>query len=139
MSYEDGKETGRFSLTTAGEAIQLCMEADRTVLAADGEDLSFITIKLTDETGTENLSASKKVTVSVEGAGRLEGFGSADPSCLGSYDDMEWETYDGYVMGVVRAGEEDGHGCCRGLRSAVRGDPGAQHDRRLQRDWKIKK
>ncbi len=84
------------------------MEADRTVLAADGEDLSFITIKLTDETGTENLSASKKVTVSVEGAGRLEGFGSADPSCLGSYDDMEWETYDGYVMGVVRAGEEDG-------------------------------
>ena len=108
VSYEDGKETGRFSLTTAGEAIQLCMEADRTVLAADGEDLSFITIKLTDETGTENLSASKKVTVSVEGAGRLEGFGSADPSCLGSYDDMEWETYDGYVMGVVRAGEEDG-------------------------------
>ncbi len=108
VSYEGGKETGRFSLATAGEAIRLCMEADRTVLATDGEDLSFITIKLTDETGTENLSASKKVTVSVEGAGRLEGFGSADPSCLGSYDDREWETYDGYVMAVVRAGEEDG-------------------------------
>lgn len=108
VSYEDGKEIGRFSLVTAGEDVRLHAEADRTVLAADGEDLAFITIRLTDEKGTDNLNASKKVTVSVEGAGRLEGFGSADPQCLGSYDDTAWETYDGYVMAVVRAGEEDG-------------------------------
>lgn len=108
VSYVDGKETGRCSLTTAGEEIRLCVEADKTILSADGEDLSFVTIKLTDEKGTENLFASKKITVSVEGAGRLEGFGSADPQSLGSYDDTQWETYDGYVMAVVRAGEEDG-------------------------------
>lgn len=108
VSYVDGKETGRCSLTTAGEEIRLCVEADKTILSADGEDLSFVTIKLSDEKGTENLFASKKITVSVEGAGRLEGFGSADPQSLGSYDDTQWVTYDGYVMAVVRAGEEDG-------------------------------
>lgn len=108
VSFSEGKENGRFSLVTAGEEIKLCVEADRTILSADGEDLSFVTIKLTDEKGTENLWASKTIRVSVEGAGRLEGFGSADPQSLGSYDDTEWETYDGYVMAVVRAGEEVG-------------------------------
>lgn len=117
VSYEDGKETGRFSLVTAGEDIRLHAEADRTVLAADGEDLAFVTVRLADEKGTDNLYASKKVTVSVEGAGRLEGFGSADPQALGSYDDAAWETYDGYAMAVVRAGEEDGT-----IRVAVRAD-----------------
>lgn len=108
VSYQDGKEIGRFSLATAGEEVQLCVQADRTALCADGEDLSFITVKLTDKQGRENLFASRKVAVSVEGAGRLEAFGSADPQALGSYDDTEWNTYDGYVMAVVRAGEEEG-------------------------------
>lgn len=108
VSYKDGKETGRFILATAGEDIQLNVKADRTVLRADGEDLAFLTIKLTDKDGIENLFASKKITVSVEGAGRLEAFGSADPKSIRSYDDAEWETYDGYAMAVLRAGEEGG-------------------------------
>ena len=32
------------------------------------------------------------VTVSVEGAGTLLGFGSANPSCEGSYQDAAWHT-----------------------------------------------
>lgn len=108
VSYRDGKETGRFSLATAGEEVHICAEADKKELRADGEDLSFVTVKLTDSAGIENLSASKRVSVSVKGAGRLEAMGSADPKSLGSYDDSEWETYDGYVMFVVRAGEEAG-------------------------------
>lgn len=108
VTYREGKEIGRFSLVTAGEEVQLCAEADKKELRADGEDLSFITVKLTDSAGIENLNASRKVSVSVKGAGRLEAMGSADPKSLGSYDDSEWETYDGYVMAVVRAGEEEG-------------------------------
>lgn len=108
VSYQAGEETGRYSLNTASEKIQLCAEADKKILYADGEDLSFITVKLVDENGTENLFASKKVAVSVEGAGRLEAFGSADPQSLSIYDDTEWDTYDGYVMAVIRSGMETG-------------------------------
>ena len=94
VSYEAGIETGRYSLNTASEKIQLCAEADKKVLCADGEDLSFIIVKLVDENGTENLFVPTKVAVSVEGAGRLEAFGSADPQSLSSYGDTEWDTYD---------------------------------------------
>lgn len=109
VSYEKGRETGRFSLMTAEEEIQLCVIPDKTVLAADGEDLAFITVKLVDKKGTENLYASKDVTVSVEGCGKLEAFGSADPQSLTSYDSPEWKTYDGYLMAVLRAGTEEGN------------------------------
>lgn len=108
VSYENGKETGRFSLETADSKVQLFAETDRKTLSADGEDLAFITVKLVDENGIENLFASKKVTVSVKGAGTLQAFGSADPKALGSYDDTTWQTYDGYVMAVIRAGREAG-------------------------------
>ena len=108
VSYTDGAETGRCTLMTAGEELVLYAAADRTELTADGEDLSFITVKLTDSAGRDNLFASKKISVSVEGAGRLEAFGSADPQSLGSYDDTVWETYDGYALAVVRAAETEG-------------------------------
>ena len=108
VSYENGRETGRFMLSTAENEVELCVEPDKQVLCADGEDLSFITVKLIDKKGTENLFLSKKITVSAEGAGRIEAFGSADPKSLSEDDDRTWETFDGHVMAVVRAGMEEG-------------------------------
>ena len=48
------------------------------------------------------------MTVSVEGAGVLQGFGSADPQPTASYDDVAWDTWDGRVMAVVRSTREPG-------------------------------
>ena len=67
-----------------------------------------MTVKLKDEKGCENLSASKTVTVRVEGPGVLQGFGSADPQPVRSYDDTTWETFDGEVMAAVRTTNETG-------------------------------
>lgn len=108
VSYENGGETGRFTLKTAAPDVQLQVTCENETLRANGADLAFLTVKLTDADGTENLSAEKEVTVTVDGAGTLQGFGSADPSVAGSYDDTTWKTYDGYVMAVVRAGYEAG-------------------------------
>ncbi len=108
VNYENGVETGRFALKTAAEDVQLSVGCGETALTADGEDLAFLTVKLVDNAGTENLFAEREVTVTVEGAGTLQGFGSADPSVAGSYDDTTWKTWDGYVMAVVRAGYEPG-------------------------------
>ena len=108
VSYRDGVETGRHVLQTAADEVQMQVACEGTTLKADGADLAFVTVKLTDSNGVENLNAKKEITVSVEGAGTLQGFGSADPRAIGSYDDATWKTYDGYVMAVVRAGIEAG-------------------------------
>ena len=108
VSYENGKETGRYTLKTAGDDVVITVDCEGETLKADGEDLAFVTARLTDKDGIDNLFAEKEVTVSVEGAGTLQGFGSADPRAIGSYDDTTWKTFDGYVMAVVRAGREAG-------------------------------
>ena len=104
VGYAGGKETGRYTLKTAGDEVLLSAAADRSEIAAGGEDLAFVTLKLVDAAGTENLFAQKTVTVSVEG-GVLQGFGSAEPQPVRSYQDSTWETYDGEVMAAIRSAE----------------------------------
>ena len=108
ISYENNTETGRFKLETADKEVKLEASADRTILQANGEDLSFITVRLVDKNGNENLQKKEIVKVEVQGEGYIQGFGNAAPSSLASYDDISCETYDGYLLAVVRAGMVSG-------------------------------
>ncbi|MFW2504158.1 glycoside hydrolase family 2 protein [Clostridium diolis] len=108
VGYQNGKETERTILKTADKKVELCIESDTRILKADGKDLAFLTVKLVDGEGNENQQEKKKISVRIEGPGVLQGYGSACPSSIGSYQDTEWETYDGYVMAVVRSGFEQG-------------------------------
>ena len=98
VSYLNGVEAGRAVLQTAGKAVKLKVEADRNELPADGESLTFVKIRLEDAAGNFNRRESAAVTIKVEGCAALQGFGSADPSCEGSYQSHTWNTYDGSVM-----------------------------------------
>ena len=84
------------------------MCSDKQTLQAGSSDLTFLTVCLKDNEGRENLFRKETVSVRIEGPAELAGFGSADPQAEGSYDDRVWETYDGYVMAVLRAGKEAG-------------------------------
>lgn len=108
VSYLSGKEAGRCTLITAGKVVRLLVEAEHTDLPADGESLAFVKIRLADANGNFNRQEKIPVTVRIEGNARLQGFGSADPSCEGSYQSSTWETYDGTVMAVIRAAKEPG-------------------------------
>ena len=108
VSYTDGQETGRFSLETAKDNIELEIRTDKKELRLENRELAFITVVLKDGKGIENLFQKKRVSVHVEGAAELLGFGNADPQAMESYDDTEWETYDGHAMAVIRAGREPG-------------------------------
>lgn len=117
VNYRNGTEAERTMLKSAKEPTELHVEADRTMLKADGADLSYLMISLKDEAGVQNLQTVREVTVSVEGAGTLQGMGSADPATDNSYDNHTWKLYDGYVLAVVRAGVEPGE-----IRVSVRTD-----------------
>ena len=51
-------------LTTAGEAAKLRLTADRMVLQADGEDLSFVTVEAVDANDQPDLHADQEVQFS---------------------------------------------------------------------------
>ena len=108
IGYTHGKEDGRFALHTAGTAVKLGVSTDKDRLSADGRGAAFVTIDLLDEKGQPSRFEQRKITVTVEGAGVLAGFGSAHPQCEGNYQDSTWESFDGRVMAVVRSTEEAG-------------------------------
>ena len=99
---------GECVLQTAADEVELDARADRVEIAADGADLSFVTVGLKDAAGICNLNAMKEITVKVECAGCLQGFGCADPQATLSYDDVTWPTYDGLVLSAVRSNGEKG-------------------------------
>lgn len=113
MSYEPGellavcyrnKEASESEkLVTAGNDIVLTLDVENEVLRPNGEDLAFVTVHLTDSKGHTNLFEKKSVTISVDGPGTLQGVGNADPQSSNSYDCATWETFDGYMMGVIRS------------------------------------
>ncbi len=108
VAYKKGVETGRTTLRTAGPELRLDLSCDRTSLKATGADVACLTITLTDAAGTVQTAMDRKVSVTVEGAGTLQGLGSADPTSLENFYDCERTTFDGRALAVVRAGLEPG-------------------------------
>ncbi len=108
IGYSDGLETGRMLLATDGEVLGLKVDADRTDLRADSQDMASLMISLTDSQGAVNMAKPLQVSIQVEGPGILQGFGSADPMTTENYFDTVRTTYDGRVFAVIRTTQEAG-------------------------------
>ena len=103
IGYTEGREDGRVSLQSAGEAACIQAEADRRTITADGKDLCYIKACICDEQGRVTPFVSMDITVQLEGPGILQGYGSADPQQGGCYSDACWPTFNGYVLAAIRA------------------------------------
>jgi beta-galactosidase len=91
------------TLQTAGEAEAIRLTTDRTTLKADGQDLAFITVELTDAHGILNPISSNELTASVSGSATLIGFGNADIKDCDRYTDNTHKAWKGRALLVVRS------------------------------------
>lgn len=109
ISYdESGNELGRDALQTATGETQLQLVADKSMLNADGQDLCYLKIDLVGENGVVKASEDREVTITVEGAGILAGFGNAAPCTEEIYTDATHSTYYGRCMAVIRTTTDAG-------------------------------
>ena len=120
VAYRDGAETGRHTLRSATGPVGLRAEAERSVITANGGDLAYIALTLTDTVGTLHTAADRPVRPDVSGPGVLLGFGSADPSTEERFDATERRTYEGRALSVLRP---TGPGKIRLLASAPECNP----------------
>ena len=90
------------SLETAGEAAMLTLVADRSVIAHDLNDLSYVTATVVDAAGLRVPNAQIPVTFQVHGAGRLIAVGSGDPSDPGSFEGPVRTTWRGRAVAVLQ-------------------------------------
>lgn len=102
VGYVGGVEQGRTTLCTATADVRLTANADRTGLRADHSDLSYVAIEFRDANGTLATNVEHRVAVTVEGAGVLQGLGSARPDTTETYTAASHTSFDGRLLAIVR-------------------------------------
>jgi|HigsolmetaGSP11D_1036233.scaffolds.fasta_scaffold04499_2 beta-galactosidase len=102
IAYADGVESGRMTLRSAGAGLHLKVEADRVRIKADDQDLAYVSISIVDDQGIVKPLSDRKVKVTVDGAGVLQGFGSANPETEEDFTDDVHTTFDGRALAVIR-------------------------------------
>lgn len=109
VSYDaNGVETGRDELHTAEESDRLTLTADKRNLSADGQDLCYIDIDLTDDKGTIKSGKDCRISLQVKGVGSLAGLGNAAPCTEEDYVSDNTVTYYGRAQAAIRSGYEKG-------------------------------
>ena len=79
--YTAGQVTAETKIETTGAAAAVQLAPDRATIKADGEDVSVITVAVTDDHGRVVPVAGNKVNFELSGPGRIIGVGNGDPSC----------------------------------------------------------
>lgn len=98
-----GTVQGRTSVTTTGEAAELSASVDRTEIAADGAELSYITVAVTDEDGNIVPDAGNNVKFTVEGEGKLVGVDNGKQDDHQSYQDDNRDAFNGQLVAIVQS------------------------------------
>lgn len=73
VAYMQGKETLSKVVNTAGKPARILLEPDRSLINADGEDLSFIKVTVVDSAGNRVPYADNLIQFEIEGSGFIAG------------------------------------------------------------------
>ncbi|WP_329791897.1 glycoside hydrolase family 2 TIM barrel-domain containing protein [Lentzea sp. DG1S-22] len=118
IAYRGGAETGRAELRTAIGEVALTATADRSIITAGVDDLTFVEITLVDRDGVVHTAADRRIEVTIDGPAVLQGLGSGNPQNTEPFTAAAHSTFCGRVLAVIRpTGPGD-------IRVSVAADPG---------------
>ena len=95
-------------LQTADEPARLRLTPDRTVMTANGQSLTYITVEVVDRQGTLVPEAAIDCEATVKGAATLLSFASADLKDTEPYTSSHTKTWKGRALLVLRSGKKRG-------------------------------
>ncbi len=102
------KSVAESVLTSAGEPKQLRLTADRSVVHADGQDLSFITVEALDAQGRVQPNADQLITFEISGPGVIAAVGNGDGTSDEPYQGHQNKLFQGRAQVVVRTSKTPG-------------------------------
>lgn len=109
VAYDaDGRAAAEQTVRTAGKAAALQLDADRTTLKADGQDLSFITVSLRDKDGTPLPTATDQINVSVSGNGTFRAICNGDATSLEPFTEPTMRLFSGQLVVIVQSSPTPG-------------------------------
>jgi beta-galactosidase len=98
-----GREVATDEVRTAGPAARLRLLPDRTEIAADGQDLSFVTVRVEDKDGNLVPLADNLVRFRVTGTGTIAAVDNGNAATTESFQANERKAFSGMAMLILRS------------------------------------
>ena len=123
VAYNDrGEAVAESEVRTAGAPHHIELVADRETIAADGRDLSFVTVKVVDKDGNLCPDAQHQIKYSVKGEGWYRAGASGNPISLEPFHEPKMKVFNGMMTAIVQSTEKEGTitltATAKGLKSA---------------------
>jgi len=103
IAYRKGKQWAEQTVKTTGAPAKLMMKPDRSSIAFDGSDLSFVTVSIADKDGMVVPRSHNLVTFSIEGSGEVVAVGNGDAASHEPFQAMQRRAFNGLCLAVVRS------------------------------------
>jgi len=104
----NGKITLLAKRETTGPAAKIQLTSDRPKIDADGEDVSVITVTITDTEGRTVPLADNKIHFTLTGEGKILAVGNGDPSSYEPDHATERSAFNGLCMCIVQSAKTEG-------------------------------
>ena len=108
VSKKNGKKVLEKIINTAGAPARIAVSADRSNINADGNDLSFITVKVMDKNGNLVPDAANLVKFSVSGNGSIAGVDNGSPVSMESFKADNRKAFNGMCLAVIQSNGKPG-------------------------------
>jgi beta-galactosidase len=122
VGVKDNKEVESTLLKTAGNASTIKIKADRTSISANGQDLSFVTVNLTDDEGNIQPNAENLLHFNISGPGVIVGVDNANLKDLEPYIGTERKAWHGRALVVIKSTQSTGEIRLKASSETLRGD-----------------
>ncbi|MBN2807488.1 MAG: DUF4982 domain-containing protein [Prolixibacteraceae bacterium] len=109
VGVENDQEVESTTLQTAGQSALIKLNADRQDIKADGQDLSFVIVEITDKDGTIQPNADNLLEFTIEGEGTIVGVDNADLKDLDSYVGSSRKAFKGRALVVIKSTHHAGN------------------------------
>jgi beta-galactosidase len=103
VAYAGGRPVATAEVKTAGAPARVVLAPDRTTIHADGEDLSFLTVRVEDADGNLVPGADNLVRFTVEGAGRIAAVDNGNAATVEPFQADHRKAFGGLALLVVRS------------------------------------
>lgn len=105
---ETGKRAAEKVVRTAGKPAKIELSPDRKTIKADGDDISFVTVRMLDADGNECPNADNELLFSVKGA-KYQAACNGDASSLEPFEMPQMKLFHGELVILVRSNRKPGN------------------------------
>jgi beta-galactosidase len=103
IGVDNDKEVESTVLQTSGEAAKIKLTADRKEIIANGQDLSYVAIEITDKDGVLQPNTVNRLQLKIDGPGIIAGVANADMKDTDPYVGNTHKAWHGRALVIIKS------------------------------------